>query len=117
MAQGNTQIVPLALEYSSSLFMLAGKRDDACGVLCNYFTAVLKENAPNDVRPVSETDADLCRGFVGLRDRGFTKKAKQWSGLYYSGYDLNGIEQKDYSIARLWKERTFSNPPAKNKSI
>lgn len=111
-----SEVVPLAIERKgNALYILGGRRgnDD---VLCHYFTARLDGNVPREIRHASDKDAGLCSGFVDLQNCGFTKKAKEWSSLHYAGYDLTGIEQKDYSVFRLWKERAFSDYPPNTKN-
>ncbi len=71
------------------------------------FTAMLQGEGLRETRYVSERDADLCYGFMHLRNAGFTKKAKQWSSLQFAGFDLTDIEAHDYSIARLWRDGSF----------
>lgn len=110
------EAVPLAIERNgNALYILGGKRDSN-DILCSYFTARLDDKALREIHPVSDKDADLCRGFVHLQNCGFTKKAKEWSALRYAGYDLTGIEQKDYSIFRLWKEWAFLDYPVRSKN-
>ena len=105
------EIVPIAVERDGdALYILGGKRDSD-DILCHYFTARLDNHTLRESRPVSDKDADLCREFVHLQNCGFTKKAEEWSALRYAGYDLTGIEKKDYSVFRLWKEREFSDYP------
>lgn len=110
------ETVPISIEKNgNALYILGGRRDND-DILCNYFTARLDDKVLREIRPVSDKDADLCRGFVHLQNCGFTKKANEWSALRYAGYDLAGIEQKDYSVFRLWKERAFSDYPRTQKN-
>lgn len=72
------------------------------------FLPVADVHKEKEIVPIAvERDGE----FVHLQNCGFTKKAEEWSALRYAGYDLTGIEKKDYSVFRLWKEREFSDYP------
>ena len=38
------------------------------------------------LRQVSEEEYEFLRGWLSLRNSGFTEKAMEWSGLHYDGY-------------------------------
>lgn len=95
------------LECTGGQVFVLGDRESGQGEERSSFTALLQGGHLEQIRPASERDADLCLGYVALRDTGFTKTAKQWASLRYMGYDMENIEGRDLSIGRLWREGGF----------
>ncbi len=77
--------------YSSSLFVLGFMRGNH-GVFDYGFVAELHNEKLINITKLTDEKYDFIRGYKHLELSGFTSKAKEWSGLKYSGYDLSNIE-------------------------
>jgi hypothetical protein len=60
--------------------------------LPDYFIAELNGNKLINIRKLSDDKYFFITGVKSLELFGFTEKAKEWSALKYSGYDLSNIE-------------------------
>jgi len=84
------------IEYDSqknSLFVLGFIRGHA-GTLNHRFVAQLQNEMLINITKITEEEYDFIEGYKHLEIMGFTSKAKEWSGLKYSGYNLSQIESK-----------------------
>lgn len=88
---------------TNSYYLLGFLRDNKI-TASEFFVAKLCDDELKDIKYISEKEHDFYRGYKDLESKGFTEKAKEWSILKYSGYDLNNIENEKYSLAELWKQ-------------
>ncbi|MCL2817622.1 MAG: hypothetical protein FWD39_04465 [Clostridiales bacterium] len=78
---------------------------DKTGVLDYGFVAALDGDNLTNITKVSQDRYGYIRGIKRLEIKGFTQKAKEWSGLRYNGYDLEKLEHIKLSDL-LNKEQT-----------
>ena len=69
-----------------------------------FFVARLIGDKLEDLRKIPKKVYNFYHGFLNLEAMGFTKLAKQWSGLKYDGYDLSSIQDQHYTLEQLWME-------------
>lgn len=94
------------IEYDSnrnSFFVLGFMRDNT-GMLAECFVAQLQDEILINKTIISYDEYDFIQGYKHLELLGFTSKAKEWSGLQYSGYDLSQIETKRIVLSDYIKE-------------
>lgn len=83
---------------TQAYFLLGYFRDPVYGVADKFFVAKLRDDRLEDIAYIPSEQHWYYLGFLDLKDKGFTKKAKQWSECN----DLDGIELKNHSLKELW---------------
>ena len=72
-----------------------------------FYVAKLIGEEIRDPFEIAEKLFYFYRYYLDLAAMGFTKKAKEWSGLRYAGYDLSAIQDQRYTIAELWYKKSI----------
>ena len=99
-------INPDFIEYdkTGNLFVLGFCRGEN-GVFCHGFIAKFSEaQGLTDTYKLSYDDYRFYHNFKNLERSGFTDKAKQWSGFFYDGVDMTGMENQKYPLFELWEK-------------
>ncbi len=73
------------------------------GVAEKYFVSKLKNDLLTDLVQISNEEYMFFRAVLGLRMRGYTKKAYEWS---YIDIELEKLKISEHSLARLWHRET-----------
>ncbi len=100
------RIEPIAVEPTDKdgmIYALLWERNQA-GIVDRYSAARIKDGKLEKKIYITEDELNLYSGFIDLRSKGFTEKAKTWSALKYQGYDVSQIEMQDYSIEELFEK-------------
>jgi len=82
------------------LFVLGFTRGNTGESNC-CFIAVFEDNRLMNITEISDEKFDYIRDFKRLEMMGFTKKAREWSGLAYRGYDLDNIDFEKLKHTKL----------------
>ncbi len=107
----NKDTEPQFIEYDGkgNLFVLGYCRWDN-GVMCHGFISKFSaEDGLTKLYKLSHEDYRFYHNFKSLERSGFTDKAKQWSGFYYDGIDMTGMENQKYPLSALWDKYAAQN--------
>lgn len=104
-------------------YYLLGFWRDADGAAMEFFVGTLTGDALTDLVPVPEQEWRFTQDYIELRMMGFTKKAYEWSDLFWHNHpelwtqrfekvwaasdpeaELEAFRQADVSLARLWRK-------------
>lgn len=88
---------------SGRLFVLGFLRGDS-GVICSGFVSGFGEKGLEAIREIPVKEYDFYTNFKSLELKGFTDKAKEWSGFKYDKVDMTGMENKKYPLSELWEK-------------
>ena len=101
-----TELDIIEFDNDTNSYYLLGFLRDNNNIASEFFVAKLCDDELKDIKFISEKEYNFYHEYKKLEFTGFAEKAKKWSGLKYSGYDLNNIENEKYSLAELWDTRT-----------
>ncbi len=92
------------VEYDSQsdTYFLLGFLRDSNGIAHKFFVAKLVDDSLSEMKFISEKTYWFYKEYFDLKMHGFTKKVKEWSELERS--ELDRIENKNYSLSKLWNE-------------
>lgn len=91
---------------NGQLFVLGFLRGED-GVMSDCFVSKFNDNGLEEMCVIPEKEYDFYRNFKNLELKGFTDKAKEWSGFKYKGVDMTGMEKMKYPLSELWGKYKF----------
>lgn len=103
--EDNQKIEPSYIEYDEhgQIYVFGFLRGDT-GVISDGFVSKCNENGLEDVLTISKEDYEYYHNFKSLEIKGFTEKAKEWSGFKYKNVDMTGMENMKFPLSELWKK-------------
>lgn len=98
-----TELTAIEYDSESETYFFSGFLRNTDAVAERFFVAKFIDDKLSEMKFISEKLYRFYHEYSVLKMHGFTKKAKEWSGLDKN--ELNAIENKDYSLARLWQKQ------------